>query len=258
MLECDIGVSKWTQITQDWFQKLYINSDGEPRFSYYYKSKVSEPCVVFELKTKIAKQLGGYVLIEKDLRDTLNFLNECIKIFAQKDRPERGILLKGLTRAISITYGKCFAQADGRKLMLNERIISTQNKKFHKDLIMMRNEYVAHAGVSIHEFCRSIFLLPPEKKYKKGQIVNPIHTHEISQTVISDDFLLNYKQLITEVHEHVNNKILILREKMAESISHVSPEEFYKLAKNKGTKRITLNDKDVSKKDNNMDMSNAK
>lgn len=234
----------WNKISDVWLQKVTISQAGLVQFSYHYEVKSTKSCVVFEIDTKISRHYAAYVLIEKDLRDTLAFLEEYKKILADKNYKEKNILLKALVRAMVITYGKCFIGAIGRKVKLGDDFISEDNRVTHENLMNMRHEYVAHAGDSEHESCKFVFLLPPETKYRRGKLIYPKQCTELRQTIREEYFVERYKPLIEEVHANVKNKLSSLEDKI--NFYHIPLEAFYKFSKNKGN-RIIINDDDLNK-----------
>jgi hypothetical protein len=240
----ELGSLTWNQLSENWFQKIIVSKTSRIIYSYHYKGKTGKPCVVIELNTPISRQLSAYALIEKDLRDALSFLEEHQKILHMSNPNDKGILVKALARAIVITYGKCFTKADGRKTKLESDHVSEKNKKTHENMMRMRNKYVAHAGDSEHENCKCIFLLPPEKKYLKGQITYPTQFTELSQAVSPPFIALECKSLMEDVHATVVEKLNSLLNKT--ELKDITPEEFYRLPKNKSN-RIVLNEEDLKR-----------
>lgn len=237
----------WNRISV-WLQKITISKMGLLTYEYHYQTKSSKPCVVIEIDTGISRRFAAYALIEKDLRDTLSFIDEYHQIEDKEIIKGKDILLKALSRAIVITYGKCFTTAEGRRVKLEKNIISEACQAMHEELMNARHEYVAHAGNSAHELCKCVFLLPPEKKLLKGQITHPMQCTELRQSVGYKYFSELYKPLVEEVHAWVKNKLSDLLTILSQqlSIDIIPPQEFYKLAKNKGN-RIILNEKDFQR-----------
>lgn len=213
-----------------------------------------------EVNTKESRQLSGYVLIEKDLRDTLVFLRLHQKFIidqqkelssASLDDKSTMLLHKALVRAAVVTYGKCFAgtkgkgeNAEGRRAKLKDDIISEENKKLHEFLMSMRNKYVAHAGQSEHESCKMVIAIPPKNKFKKGQDVIYMQCSELFQSVTSQDMLVSCDSLIEELSTWVKDKISHLEKRIIGK--GLNPEEVYKLKKTKNN-RITLEEKSLER-----------
>ncbi|HAT1987222.1 TPA: hypothetical protein JBA32_05040 [Legionella pneumophila] len=130
---------KWKKIDPYWYEKTTITGKGNPIITHHFQKKSADafPEIIFD--TKISHQLAGYILIEKDIRDTRELLKEHNLLFSKCDNPGENFLLKGLMKAIVITYGKCFTQADGRKIMLNiKHVKSLQRIALHNHIIEMR------------------------------------------------------------------------------------------------------------------------
>lgn len=236
----------WNQLSDDWFQKIVITKLGQLRYEYHYKGKTGKLCVALEIEDHITKQINAYTLIEKDLRDSLSFLVEIEEFSKQEKSNNKGIILKALTRAIAITYGKCFTVAGGRKIKLDENIVSEKNRQAHKDIMEMRHQYVAHAGVTEHESCKCVLLLPPAIKFYKGQTVFPGHFTELYQTITPVFLVTDCKSLIEEVQLKVKDKLEKLWGKI--DLSKISPTQVYEIvSKAKNKNRITLSEKDLKK-----------
>ncbi len=119
----------------DWSVKEVIEpKTGKVHRLYSYKGK---PAKRIALDTPMAKQMAGYVLIEKDLRSAAIWLAEIDRIRGDDakldpkgsrratDR-ERYNLVKGLFVAALTFYGKAFAQCEGRRVKLERRQIGAE------------------------------------------------------------------------------------------------------------------------------------
>jgi hypothetical protein len=239
-----VEMQKWEKISSLLYRKSHINQHGKTIVTYHYKTKISKPCIVLEIDIPISRQLCGYRLIEKDIRDSIDFLKTYLTISNENDFPESKILLKALMRSIVITYGKCFAEASIRKIKLESEIISTKNKSTHKTLKEMRDEHVAHSSSNIYEDCKQIILLPPETKFRKGQVVPEVFS-ELRQ-LHDVNFLDDCLPLLEELQVHVKGKIDILSAKLGKVLETISPDAFYDLPKIK-SKRIILTEKKIEK-----------
>src|SRR5580658_3248632 len=125
---------KWSQPNDLWHQKTAYTEAGKPNITYHFKSQTEHPSKVFEINTKLAKQLCGYELLKKDLTDIAGFYEDLKEILANEVLRSRTNLQKSIVRSIVITYGKCFAKADGRKIKLDDVIIPKEHIGLHKYL----------------------------------------------------------------------------------------------------------------------------
>ena len=120
-----------------------------------YKGK---ECRVVDYEGPLAQRSNGLNLILHDLED-------CLK-FARYPEPKSPVLQSALHRALVITYGKCFANADHRKVQLNAKDIfkgcSENTWRHHQSLITMRNEFVAPSASVDYEESSAKIILPPE------------------------------------------------------------------------------------------------
>ncbi|HAU0794597.1 TPA: hypothetical protein JBH26_00590 [Legionella pneumophila] len=224
---------KWKKVDTYWFEKTTITCSGKPIVTYHFKRKSADafPEIIFD--TKISRQLAGYSLIEKDIRDTRELLKEHKILFARCDNPGESLLLKGLMKAIVVTYGKCFAQADGRKIMLNTKHLkSPQRMELHNSVISMRNQYVAHGGESPHEKIEITLLCTPYKEIKKirqGKYVEGsiILGKKLLQTATTNEFNdEDFDRLLQEHHDFVLKKISDLGKKL--EVDKIDPEKVWR------------------------------
>lgn len=158
---------------EDWTLKEVVEPQtGKIHRLYWYKGKL---CKRVPLDTPMARQLAGYVLIEKDLRSALIWLEEIDRIRGDdaaldhrgnrnsKDR-ERYNLVKGLFVAALTFYGKAFAQCEGRRVKLERRQLDPVFHEAHDDAISFRNNFAAHSGAKLIERAEIAVILPPNSK----------------------------------------------------------------------------------------------
>lgn len=242
----EIDTITWNQTNPFWWQKVVVTKTGNLVITYHYQGKSGDAGIVFEIDTKISHQVCGYTLIEKDIRDALSFLSEHHKIYKENSET-KGILLKALIRAVVITYGKCFVRAEGRRIKLEADVIPEKYRDAHNELMEMRHQYVAHAGKSSHEYCKSVFILPSAKHFKPYKPAKVLHSGEFTelfQSITAVEFFDTYESLMKDVHQFVKSKLLTL--KGALGLQFIPIENYYKFAKNKGI-RVILNESDIEK-----------
>lgn len=119
----------------DWTVREHINEQtGDHTNTYYYKRR---KCLKFKLNSNLSKQLAGYTLIEKDLRNVAVWLGEILTYLEVLDNtiyqksPDRTKfnIVKGLFVASLTFYGKCFTQCEGRRVKLDKKIIKDDSLK---------------------------------------------------------------------------------------------------------------------------------
>jgi hypothetical protein len=200
--------------------KILDPDSGELTCRYSYKRKTAHRVVV---DTPKSKTLCGYLLIEKDLRSTLVWLNE---VHAKLDKYEKTIVRLGahpsgdraefnIIKALFVSsltfYGKCFAQCKGRGVKLDKKIVSDEYKEIHDEVIVLRNNFAAHSGEAKIEEVRVVIAL--DKNKKKGTL--PHFARELNQP---DSITLERVQLFIEASEsllaYVNDKIKVLTDKI--------------------------------------------
>ncbi|MBW7886687.1 MAG: hypothetical protein H3C34_29475 [Caldilineaceae bacterium] len=207
----------------DWSVKEVVEPDsGKVHRIYSYKGKV---CKRIPLDSQLAKQLAGYVLIEKDLRSASLWLSEIQKIRGDdalldargnrrsSDR-ERYNVVKALFVAALTFYGKAFAQAEGRRVKLERRQLNAEFHAAHDNAISFRNNFAAHSGAKSLERARVAIALPP-----KGKHTPPNLYREMDQ---SDWAMQQEGKTFAELFSHVH---LIPVRKMAELERKIMDEE---------------------------------
>ncbi|MCP4230912.1 MAG: hypothetical protein GY771_12315, partial [bacterium] len=168
----------------------YDPRTGDRRNQYFFKRNRA-PRV--ELKSKLAQQLAGYTLIEKDLRNVITWLNEIDKLHPYDEYVEKGAqisfdretynIVKGLYVASLTFYGKCFTSCDGRKLKLKRSFLGEQYRSAHDEVMHMRHNFAAHSGADSFEEVKIALVLHLKKR--SNEI--PEIYRELSQADFRDD-----------------------------------------------------------------------
>lgn len=115
-----------------------------------------------DLDDKRIKPYKGYASITFDLKNVGEFVALLLDIRdknkSDKDEEQRKInqlTERSLFVSSIITYARCFTGSDGRGIKLESRDSFEDNqiefKKLHEYLMDIRNQYLAHAGVSNSE-----------------------------------------------------------------------------------------------------------
>lgn len=204
---------------------------------YFYKNKRAPR---IELRTKIAKQLAGYTLIEKDLRNVALWIKEIDKLFPSSERPggafispdrERFNVIKGLYVAALSFYGKCFTQCEGRKVKLDKKFIDDKYHEIHDNIMHMRHNYAAHSGSDTFEEVKIALVLYPNKNTK----LLPRVVKELQQADMmyqSADEKLHFIDLVEHTRLRVLNKMEVIEKRILENdILPQGKDHWYKLAK---------------------------
>lgn len=126
-------------------------------------------CLVLRVETPLTRRLSGLLLIHNDLqyaRDALAVFKEtCLDA-------SRAVVNQALWSSVIISYGKCFAEARGRKIKLEKKDhlqgASKEELAAHDELIALRNQYVAHAGMSLNERADIWIALDPDVRSLKA------------------------------------------------------------------------------------------
>jgi hypothetical protein len=95
----------------------------------------------------LAKSLAGYTEILDDLRRGIASLKRIHLLGTEDD-----VILEALFSHAVINYGRCFTQADRRKLTLAKRspwiLSGTKEEATHDQIMHLRHQLVAHAGTT--------------------------------------------------------------------------------------------------------------
>lgn len=189
---------------------------------YTYKRR---PCARIQLTSRLAEQLAGYTMIEKDLRSVLTWLEEIEKrhderptqkkhSFGRGGNRENYNLIKGLFVALLTFYGKCFSKCEGRPVKLERAQLDAKFHGLHDECIEYRHNFAAHSGAKKIEHVEVALVYP--MKYKKE--VNFMIFRELHQP---DVFWPKAGAVsLRELFEHAREKALSKIDRLAEKIKN--------------------------------------
>lgn len=203
--------------------------------NYYFDGQL---CGRVELTDGLAKQFGGYKLIEKDIRNIISWLNHIeilLKPYDTKENPQEECLIstdrdtfqviKGLFVASVTFYGKLFTKANGRKVKLESAWLTTDDLLlFHEELMLLRHTYTAHSGEDSAEISNTVLAVDP---IRLRQTPPELFCELTQPDSIGVKDIAIFKKLLDELHDKVNNKInelgqLILQKEVSEKgIDHL-------------------------------------
>lgn len=193
---------------------------GQIHRTYLYKRK---PCYRVPIVSPLARQLAGYTLIEKDLRSAILWAQKLQILYdGPKDRStpffgrgedrKKYTLIKALTVSTLTFYGKCFAQAEGRRVKLERRQIDKEFHDMHDKVIEYRNNFAAHSGALGAEKSEVVLVFPVDKR----QIAQPKIYRELNQPdyIGAPQGEVQLIELLEHVRAFVNQKIDQLAKKL--------------------------------------------
>lgn len=208
---------------------------GQVYRTYTYKRR---PANRILLKSKIAQQFAGYILIEKDLRSSLVWLDEIENRslsggkrkeynHSNSDR-ENFNLVKGLFVALLTFYGKCFTKCEGRPVKLERVQLDQKYHALHDECIKYRHNFAAHSGAKKLEKVEIALVYPAKVKNK--------FEFKIFTELDQPDFFMakDGEVGLRELIEHVREKVLAKMDKLHDKIvnEEILPNEGKYLAKN--------------------------
>ncbi|RYX81334.1 hypothetical protein EON73_04880, partial [bacterium] len=150
-----------------------------------------------------ASNFSGYRLIAKDL----DLIKEALLSLKEVKNQQDKIVKQSLSFFIIITYGKCFAAADGRKIKLEEssvlKLMTTEEFSIHSEFIRIRNNYVAHSGTFKYEKnpVTAIKVEVPDGTFEYSVYDSPVFVYGI----VPDYTILN--NLLEKLYQYVDDKI---------------------------------------------------
>lgn len=210
--------------------------DSVKRHTQYFYKRKRAPRI--ELRGKIAKQLAGYALIEKDLRSVATWLNEIEKLHSRKNidktvqiAADREVfnLIKGLYVAALTFYGKCFTQCEGRRVKLQKSIIDEKYLEMHDEVMSMRHNFAAHSGADSFEEVKIALVLYPNKNFEKLPMIYRELTQADFRDSRDDETFL---QLVGHVRSKVIDKARQIEERIYEKeVLPKGKDYWYRVAK---------------------------
>ncbi len=203
-----------------WSKKSILEPNtGKFYNKYFYKRKAANRVVI---NSKKATALAGYVLIEKDLRSALIWLNHIIELLKRdpnqidikghiKSNYDRDTfnIIKGLFVSSLTFYGKCFATCEGRRIKLEKNNLDKNFYDEHDNAISFRNNFAAHSGAKKLERVAIVIALDKKKReppYLVKELMQP-------DTVSIND-LKSFIKLFEHAKEFTENKIRVLSDKI--------------------------------------------
>ncbi|MDH5216702.1 MAG: hypothetical protein OEX19_03335 [Gammaproteobacteria bacterium] len=182
-------------------------------------------CEVLRIEHKLIDRLSGLLLIQKDLELSQAVFSRLIEEY-KADR--ESILLQSYWFTGIISYGKCFAGAEGRKTKLEKRDhLKEAPEKLvsaHDNLIELRNQYVAHGGVSLNERADIWVALFPDPASKELAAIFETVSYSFSATV--EEIELNL-ELVEMVKARVDVMLEKQWKKVEEGIGAIPIQSLY-------------------------------
>ncbi len=225
------------QLDDGWTRQTFINTDTSTvRVTYLYKGK--HPASVIHFHTKKARHLAGYQLIDKDLRDALLWIDhineiappsESKKFYTEPDSANR--IAKGLFKAAVINYIKAYDLGDGRFVSLNKAQLPVKLQAAHTLFYDLRNNYIAHGGLSEFEKCEVTFAIPPRHKLKSNLRFSPRFESNIRQATQIDWEKNELQTLISASRVIIEMKIKKLQIDLSKEFEVLNYDKIYKATK---------------------------
>ncbi len=210
------------KLTDEWSKRTVLDAKSGRAYNvYYYKRKKA---VRIELKSPKAKVLAGYVLIEKDLRSAIFWLEQIVEIMSSYEKftdskghvkatydREKFNLVKGLFVAALTFYGKSFSTCEGRRVKLEKKNLEEGFWSEHNHAIGFRNNFAAHSGAEKIEEAAVVVAVP----IKKGVI--PHMAKELKQPdTITHNGIVEFLKLFNHARDFAVNKIETIEQKIYE------------------------------------------
>ncbi|EIU7615359.1 TPA: hypothetical protein ACF39K_004589 [Vibrio parahaemolyticus] len=161
----------------NWTYESIVKPDGIDFYNrYFYKRKKAHR---IPLDTGKTRTLSAYLLIEKDLRNCITWLNTIVSMLSHDERyvgattslantenRELFNIVKGLFVAALTIYGKCYTSCEGRRVKLEKSNLDEPFHIAHDSAMAFRHNFAAHSGAKKYEFSRIVLVLDPKKNRK--------------------------------------------------------------------------------------------
>ena len=160
----------------------------------------------------LAQQIAGYFEIWEDLNRGMQSLKR-IHFLGTKD----DVVLEALFSNAIIHYGRCFTQADRRKITLsndNQWIKKgEEDEENHEQIMHLRHQFVAHAGETLFKEVKVYLLVDNEEEPTKlngiDSIGRSLTTADLATTI---RYVAHFERLATRVKMKIDELCALLRE----------------------------------------------
>jgi hypothetical protein len=193
--------------------------EGE-KVKFTVRDEAGAECPFLFADTALSKRLSALTQIMDDLKHA----EELARLISSI---EVGELQYSLWMSAVVTYGKCFANADGRKVKLEELHVTkacSDALSFHRDLLSLRNEFFAHAGNNDYEASNVGIILSPNIEAKEVIGVNHINVKKRS---VTEEFIVPFCHLCNELYSVVEKMGEKVHEKVFEEYKSMDIEALY-------------------------------
>ncbi len=188
------------------------------------------------LESSLARNPGYSLIISMEFENIIEFkryysayvdLNFCLDILDQvklllpnfpvaknleeKERLSERIAMQSLSFAYIMSYGRCFLNSNGRKNINVERVIENNKTllSLHKEIISIRNQYVAHEDHSNYEDYPLTLLINKDTNHLRIIFSAAKSFHFFNEKNIHD-----HLKLINLAIGYCNNNAISYREKL--------------------------------------------
>lgn len=194
-----------------------------------------------ELTFPEANQHARWQLIIKDLEFCESNMTEVLKRFGAAteiikiDRHNiEGLIFKALIESAVVSYIKCFNQTSGRKVKLehNELFTKGEGKKYetiHLYVKELRNQAIAHAGISNHEGSSMFAVYDPIPNSNINPLALVAHTnYRVPNIEKLTEFLKLIQYVIKKSEVKLQTKLDSLCQKLIKTPGSYGLEDFTK------------------------------
>jgi hypothetical protein len=161
-----------------------------------------------ELNENRIRGYKGYASIAFDLQIVADFISILLHL-RKNDRGEEydRYIERSLFVSSIITYARCFTNTDGRGVKLESKDCFGNShpnfRRLHFELMEIRNQYLAHAGVSNSE---RIYANANFNIEKDNQVLIKLSFEIIGQSGLNDDELLEFLKMAKYLRERAIEK----------------------------------------------------
>ena len=216
------GIQKQTW-DKEWSIREIVAPNGKALTKYFFKRREA---LRIRLDSDMAKQLAGYVLIEKDMRSIMIWMKKITDMYEKSEHPMDGTrisgdretfdIIKGLWVASLTFYGKAFTSAEGRSVKLKRNFLDKKHRKNHDLFMHIRHNFAAHGGRDAHEEARVVLALPPKiRSSSPPRLFTELHQLDYMSADGEADLLILAEHIQSKLKQNIEDlQVKILEEEI--------------------------------------------
>jgi hypothetical protein len=213
--------------------------EGTAKIEQFFTiNQILLPFVNISSEQEEVKELSSWALIQNDLQKAKRALvrilataNSAGDLRSFDPMDSECIEQESLFIAFIITYGKCFAEGRGRSVRLNYKSVlkgKHANKiAAHKEIIEIRNKYIAHGDSSPYEYVAVKAALIPQLDQKE---IVTVYFSKFSTSGLNLDAASKFIEVIEIFEEFVEENVSKCLKEVRRIVEQVPIDDVYQYA----------------------------